>query len=78
MRDWIEALAACTGLPVDVVEVPEGGALGAAFCARVAAGLESKISDASRWARTAERVEPDPRWAEAAAGRYERWLEIAR
>ena len=38
---WVQALADCTGLPVDVVAVPEGGALGAAFLARVTAGLEA-------------------------------------
>ena len=36
--EWVQALADCTGLPVDVVAVPEGGALGAAFIARVTAG----------------------------------------
>ena len=78
VREWVEALAACTGLPVDVVAVPEGGALGAAFLGRVAAGLEHQASDAARWARTAERIEPDPRWQAAADRRYERWSEVAR
>lgn len=77
VREWVEALAACTGLPVDVVDVPEGGALGAAFCARVAAGLEEKIGDGARWARTSQRIVPNAEWAEAAAQRYERWLEVA-
>jgi xylulokinase len=40
--------------------VPEGGALGAAFIARVTAGLESAMTDGARWARTSHRVEPDP------------------
>ncbi len=71
VRGWVQALADCTGLPVDVVSVPEGGALGAAFIARVAAGLESSLGDASRWSRTGERVEPDPLWQRAAAERYE-------
>src|SRR5206468_9673936 len=31
---WVQALADCTGLPVDIVAVPEGGALGSAFVAR--------------------------------------------
>lgn len=74
---WIQALADCTRLPVDVVEVAEGGALGAAFMARVAAGLEATISDGSRWSRVARRVEPDPRWIDAVADRYARFREEA-
>ena len=68
---WIQALADCTALPVDVVAVPEGGALGAAFLARMAAGIESSTADAARWARVSHRVEPDPRWVGPAAERYE-------
>lgn len=74
---WLGALADCTGLPVDVVAVAEGAALGAAFLARVAAGLEESMTDASRWARIARRIEPDARWADAAARRYERFREVA-
>jgi len=69
VEEWVQSLADCTGLPVDVVAVPEGGALGAAFQARLAVGLETQMSDGARWARTARRVEPDPAWAAACAGR---------
>jgi xylulokinase len=69
--EWVQALADCTRLPVDVVAVPEGGALGMAWLARMAAGLETSMGDARRWARTSRRVEPDPRWAAAVADRYE-------
>jgi sugar (pentulose or hexulose) kinase len=68
--DWVQALADCTGVPVDVVAVAEGGALGAAFGARIAAGLESSEADGARWARTSHRVEPDPAWRSACADRY--------
>jgi xylulokinase len=74
---WIQALADCTALPVHVCAVPEGGALGAAFLARLAAGLETKMHDAARWARTAHVVDPDPKWASAVAGRYGRFCEVA-
>ena len=37
---WVQAIADGTRLPVDVVAVPEGGALGAAWLARQVAGLE--------------------------------------
>ncbi|HYL53122.1 MAG TPA: FGGY-family carbohydrate kinase [Acidimicrobiia bacterium] len=74
---WIAALADCTGLPVHVCAVPEGGALGAAYLARLAAGLETSMADAARWARTARVVEPDPRWASAVTDRYARFCEVA-
>jgi xylulokinase len=74
---WIQALADCTSLPVHVGAVPEGGALGAAFLARLAAGLETSTQDASRWARTAHVVDPDPAWATAVADRYARFCEVA-
>ena len=74
---WMRGLADATGIPVDVAAVPEGAALGAAFLARVAAGLEESMGDARRWARTAHTVQPDPRWSAAASDRYERFREVA-
>ena len=55
---WMQALADVTQLPVDVVAVPEGAALGSAFIARCVAGLEQSMTDARRWARTGRTVEP--------------------
>ena len=69
------ALADCTALPVHVCAVPEGGALGAAFLARMAAGLETSTNEAARWARTSHVVDPDPAWATAVADRYARFCE---
>jgi xylulokinase len=74
---WVQAIADCTGLPVDVVAVPEGAALGAAFQARVAAGLESRATDARRWARTGHRVDPDPAWIGPVEERYARFLVLS-
>jgi len=74
---WVQALADGTGLPVDPVAVPEGAALGAAYLARVTAGLEESPADAGRWARHGPRVEPDPRWVAAAGERYARYRELA-
>lgn len=73
---WMRSLADCTGLPVDVSAVGEGAALGSAFIARCVAGLETTMTDAARWARTARTVEPDPAWSEAAAARYERFRAL--
>lgn len=74
---WLQALADCTALPVHVCAVPEGGALGAAFLARMAAGLETSTHDAARWARTSHIVEPDAKWVSAVADRYARFCEVA-
>jgi xylulokinase len=74
---WVEALADCTGLPVHVCAVPEGGALGSAFLARLACGLETSMTDAERWARTARVVEPEPLWRPHADTRYARFCEAA-
>lgn len=68
---WMQALADCTGLPVHVSAIPEGGALGTAFIARCIAGLEKNMTDAARWARTARVVEPRPDWVDAADERYD-------
>jgi xylulokinase len=73
----MQALADCTGLPVEVAAVPEGAALGAAFLARMAVGLETSMNDAARWSDTSHTIEPDPRWVPAAAERYERFLNLA-
>ena len=73
----MQCLADCTGLPVDIVAVPEGGALGAAFLARIAADLETSVADAARWARRDRTVDPDPAWVTPVADRYARFLEVA-
>jgi xylulokinase len=74
-RAWLQALAEVLGQPVVPMAVPEGAALGAAWLARMAAGLETSISDGKRWARLAAPVEPRREWAEAAAERYDRWRQ---
>jgi len=72
---WLQALADVLGAPVLPTARPEGAALGAAFLARVAAGLEPSIEGAARWARWSAPVEPRREWVEAAAERYELWGE---
>jgi xylulokinase len=76
VQPWMQALADATGLPVEVSAVPEGAALGAAFLARMAAGLETSTADAVRWASTERVVEPDPVWADAMQDRYARFREL--
>jgi xylulokinase len=73
---WMAAVADATNLPVDAVAVPEGAALGAAFFARMAAGLETSLDDSARWAEIGRRIEPDPVWVRAAEVRYARFSEL--
>jgi xylulokinase len=75
---WMQAIADATGLPVQVSGVPEGAALGAAFLARMAVGLESSIADAARWASTERTVEPNPAWKLPTEERYGRFLEMSK
>jgi sugar (pentulose or hexulose) kinase len=70
---WMQAVADATGLPVDTAAVPEGAALGAAYLARMAAGLETGFGGCASWSGIGRRIEPDPVWAAAAAERYERF-----
>ena len=77
--EWCQALADATGLPVECVAVPEGGALGSAWLARIAAGLEAPtaMTEGRRWARSGTTVEPDVAWVDAMGARYERFLELS-
>ncbi len=74
---WMAAVADATGLPVESVAVPEGAAFGAAFLARMAAGLEADFAAAGAWARIGSRVEPDPAWATCCDERYRRFEELS-
>jgi xylulokinase len=73
---WMAAMADTTGLPVETVAVPEGAALGAAYLARLAAGLETSLDGSMAWASSGHRVEPDPAWEGAAAARFERFVAL--
>jgi xylulokinase len=73
---WMAGVADASGLPVDTVAVHEGAALGAAFLARMAAGLEPSLDGSRRWARHGRRIEPDPQWQEAADARYQRFTAL--
>jgi xylulokinase len=73
---WMAAVADATNLPVEVVSVPDGAARGAAFLARMAAGLETSLSDAARWGTTGHTVEPDPAWVTATERRYRTFVDL--
>ncbi len=67
---WMQAVADATGIRVETVAVPEGAALGAAFLARMAAGLETDFSAGAAWASPGGRIDPDPAWEAAASERF--------
>ncbi len=73
---WMAAVADATDLPVDAVAVPDGAARGAAFLARMAAGLETSLNDSARWGSVGRRIEPDPNWVQATEARYRRFCEL--
>ncbi|MBY0387624.1 MAG: xylulose kinase [Mycobacterium pseudokansasii] len=77
VQPWLQAIAEATGRPVQVSRVAEGAALGAAFLGRMAAGLESSITDAARWATIERVVEPRPEWIGPTKERYRRFLELS-
>jgi xylulokinase len=77
VQPWMQAIADVTGRPVEVSAVAEGAALGAAFLARMAIGLETTMTDAARWAGVDHVVEPQPGWADPVADRYRRFLELS-
>jgi xylulokinase len=75
----VQAIADVTALPVDCVAVPEGGALGSAWLARIAAGLEepTAMTEGRRWAQVGRRVEPRDAWTAASGDRYDRFLALS-
>lgn len=77
--EWVQAVADATCVPVDCVAVPEGGALGSAWLARIAAGLEAAtaMTDGRRWAKVGRRVEADPAWIAPMEDRYGRFLALS-
>ena len=79
VEEWVQAVADATALPVHCVAVPEGGALGSAWLARIAAGFEEPMAmtEGRRWARHGRTVDPDPVWVDAMARRYERFLQVS-
>jgi xylulokinase len=67
---WMQALADATGRPIECAAEPEGAARGMAWMARMAAGAETSLADARRWARSGHVVEPDSRWVGPCEQRY--------
>ena len=73
-----QLFADALGLPVDIPEAPEVGALGAALSAGVGAGVYASLGDATRSAcRIAARYEADPTRHAALTRRFHRYVALA-
>ncbi len=71
---WMQLKADLTGVPVEVVDQPEAGALGAAIGAGLAVGAYGSIEEAvARVVRPGRRFEPDAARAARYAERLERY-----
>ena len=77
VEEWMQALADAVGVPVDASLEPETAAIGAAFTARITAGLESDLRDGARWKRRTRRFEPNRDWTDPVKRRYTRFRELA-
>jgi xylulokinase len=73
---WTQALADCTGVSVQTRGTGVGAAMGAAFMARIAAGLEDSTAGAARWSTLGDTVEPNPEWTGPVTARYRRFREL--
>jgi xylulokinase len=73
---WMQALADCVGIPVEIRGTGVGAAVGAAFMARVAAGLESSPADVEKWVHATQTVVPREDWIKPVSRRYERFLQL--
>jgi L-ribulose-5-phosphate 4-epimerase len=74
---FAQLLSDVVGVPVEVAQVPECSALGAAICAAVGAGLYGNVVDgAKRFGGEVRGFAPDPARRLAYESHYNRWLEV--
>ncbi|MGC8612399.1 MAG: xylulokinase [Athalassotoga sp.] len=65
--EWVKIIASNFKVPVEIPEINEGGAYGAAMLA--AAGSDKKLEEISKWINVKNTVEPEKRWSEF----YDSW-----
>ena len=74
---WLRIVASVLGIPLERPGVEEGAAFGAALLGGVAGGAYASVAEAVDAAVTIrDVVEPDPEWAKAYAGSYERFRAL--
>lgn len=78
-RTWSQIFADALGLPVEIIDTRELGALGCAMAAAVASGRYADLKEAARhMVRVRERLEPDPGKKAAYDRKYELFARAAR
>jgi xylulokinase len=78
-RLWLEIVASVLDLPLELTEVQEGSAYGAALLAGVSNGVFADAGEAvSRCVRVRERIEPNEAWARVYDERYARFRALYR
>jgi len=76
-RLWLEIVASVLGIPLELTEVEEGSAYGAALLAGVSNGVFASAEEAvSRCVRVRERIEPDEAWGRAYDEGYARYRAL--
>ena len=73
---WMEAVADAANLPVEVVKIPEGSAMGAAWLANAAVDDIKGLKFASSLNPIGKIIEPDAQWVGAVNERYNRFLSL--
>jgi xylulokinase len=76
---WMQLKADLTGVPIEVVELPEPGTFGAALLAGAAVGVYPSAGEAARqWVRVARQFAPDERRRDLYAQRFAEYHECVR
>ncbi|HET7744847.1 MAG TPA: FGGY-family carbohydrate kinase, partial [Gaiellaceae bacterium] len=76
-RLWLEIVASVLGIPLELTEVEEDSAYGAALLAGVADGVFADAREAvSACVRVRETVEPNAAWASVYEEGYARFREL--
>ncbi len=76
-RLWLEIVASVLGIPLELTEVEEGSAYGAALLAGVANGVFASAEEAvAACVRVRERIEPNQAWSAVYDERYARYRAL--
>jgi xylulokinase len=76
-RLWLEIVASVLGVPLELTEVEEGSAFGAALLAGVSNGVFAGATEAvAACVRVRDRIEPNEAWARVYADGYARFRAL--
>ncbi len=76
-RLWLRIVASVLGIPLELTEVEDGAAFGAALLAAVSAGVFADLQEAvDRCVRVRDRIEPDAVWQTTYEAEYARFRSL--